>query len=252
MSSRVYDSRASDRPGWGFPSCDTALCRLPRNRADPHGYYAELQVDPAAAAGEIRAAARRLYRRFHPDTGTQPDAGRLQRVKLIAEVLLDPEQRERYNRTPPGKRLLDGLYRSQLSALDLSGLDRAELAVLLKGRPPPPTRPRAGGWFDYLAVDRRAGDMHLAQRWYTCLVGAAPLVGYRGRIKVLLRDGGSPSFDGGSRVMAVPRSWRPSRAAAFALLTVTAGMRHPAWRTADGHESGVVSLSAATRRGKGL
>lgn len=227
MPSRVYDSRASDRPGWGFPSCDTALCRLPRNRADPHGYYAELQVDPAATAGEIRAAARRLYRRFHPDTGTQPDAGRLQRVKLIAEVLLDPEQRERYNRTPPGKRLLDGLYRSQLSALDLSGLDSADLARLLKPSAPP-TGPRAGGWFDYLAVDREPPDMHLAQYWYACLIRTAPLVGYRRRIKVLLHNG-PPWFHPETAVLAIPRGWRPSPGLAFGLWVVVAEQRHPAW-----------------------
>lgn len=225
VSSRVYDSRASDRPGWGFPSCGTELCRLPRNRNDPHGYYAEIGVRPWASAGEIRAAVRGLYRRLHPDTGGDPDPVRLQRVRLIAGVLLDPAQRGRYDRTPPGRRLLDAVYRHELSALDVSRLPDA-------GRPPRPVSPpppgvRAGGWYDYLAVDRQPGDMHLAQRWYAHLVAAAPLVGYRRRIKVMIHDGPA-SFHHGTSVMAIPRGWAPSRGRAFALFTAVAGMRHPA------------------------
>lgn len=225
---RVYDSRSSDRPGWGYPSCGTALCRLPRNRSDPHGYYAEIGVSPAATDEEIRAAVRRLYRRLHPDTGPVPDPERLQRVKLIAEVLLDPVQRERYNQTPPGKRLLDKVYRAELSSLDFAETSPDELQRLLRPVSPPPPQTRTGRWYDYLAVDRRSGDMHLAQRWYAHLVATAPLVGYRRRVKVLLQDGPA-FFHPESAVMAIPRSWTPSTGLAFALWTAVAGQRHPAW-----------------------
>ena len=216
--SRVYDSRLSSNPGVGYPSCSTELCKLPTNRADPHGYYAEIGVPPWADADDIRRAVRRLYRLLHPDTGARPDPARLQRVKLIADVLLDPAERARYDRTPPGKRLLDQVYRSELSAMDFSGLDQGRVEEML--RAPTPTN---GRWYDYLAVDRRAGDMLLAQRWYAALVRAAPLVGYRRRIKVLLHDG-EPSFDHDTAVLAVPRSWRPSTALAFAVFTVEAGV----------------------------
>lgn len=214
--SRVYDSRASDRPGIGYPSCDTALCRLPMNRSDPHGYYRELGVMPWATPDEMRRAVRRLYRRLHPDTGTHPDPDRLQRVKLIADVLLDPDSRNRYNRTPPGKRLLDKVYRSELSALDLSGMTAEDMNSLLSPSPPPPPRRR---WtYDYLAVNRRPGDAARAQRWYAAFVAAAPVVGYRRRIKVLIHDG--PDFyHPDTAVMAIPRSWPPSTALAFSLLS---------------------------------
>lgn len=220
--SRVFDSRLSERPGAGFPSCNTELCRIAVNTADPHGYYAELGVDPWATEEEIRVAARQLYRRLHPDTGARPDPDRLQRVKLIAEVLLDPEARQCYNRTPPGKRMLDSVYRSELSALDFSGLNPEEVEEMLA--PEPVSAPTAGRWYDYLAVDREAGDMHLAQRWYTYLVYAAPMVGYRRRIKVLVHDG--PAFyHPETSVMAIPRHWRPGKAIAFALFTAVAGFR---------------------------
>lgn len=221
--SRFYDSRLS-RPGVGYPSCNTELCRLPRNTADPHGYYSEIGVPPWATAEEIKTAARRLYRRLHPDTGARPDPDRLQRVKLIAEVLLDPVERDKYDRTPPGKRLLDRVYQAELSALDLSGLTAEQIDATLRPVGPTEPAPAPGGrWFDYLAVDHRPGDAVRAHNWYVALVAAAPVVGYRRRIKVLLHDG--PAFyHPDTAVMAVPRSWWPTTALAFALYTAVAGM----------------------------
>lgn len=220
--SRFYDSRFSGRSGAGFPSCNTELCRIPRNSSDPHGYYADIGVPPWATEDEIRARVRHLYRNLHPDTGAAPNVDKLVRVKLIAEVLLDPESRDKYNQTPPGKRLLDRVYRSELSALDFTGVDQETMERMLK--PVPQPQPSAVRWYDYLAVDRREGDMHLAQRWYGALTSAARVVGYRRRIKVLLHDGPA-FFHPDTSVMAIPRSWRPSTALAFALFTAVAGIR---------------------------
>lgn len=219
---KVFVSRDSGNPGVGYPSCNTELCRLPGNRNDPGGYYAEIGVAPWASEDEIRAAVRLLYRRLHPDTGALPNVERLVRVKLIAEVLLDSEQRDKYNSTPPGKRLLDGVYRSELSALDFTGVDRETMERMLKPSAPPPVP--VARWYDYLAVDRQAGDMHLAQRWYGALTSAARVVGYRRKVKVLLHDG--PAFyHPDTSVMAIPRDWTPSSALAFALFTAVAGIR---------------------------
>lgn len=195
---------------------------MPSNMADPHGYYAEIGVLPWATEDEIRSAVRVLYRRLHPDTGARPDPERLQRVKLIAEVLLDPEARDIYNRTPPGRRMLDKVYMAELSALDFSGLAPEEIEEILA--PDEAIQPSTAQWFDYLAIDCEQGDMHLAQRWYTHLMRAARVVGYRCRIKVLIHDG-DPFFHRQNSLMAIPRSWSPSPATAFALLTVVANLR---------------------------
>lgn len=219
--SRVYDSRSSGDPGSGFPSCATELCRIPPNRRDPHGYYAEIGVSPSASPDQIRRAVRALYRRLHPDTGSHPDTLRMQRVKMIAEVLLDPESRHRYNSTPPGMRMLDKLYRSELASLPADALPAEVKDVNLA-----PAVLRSG--YDYLAVDHRDGDRDLAQRWYAELLRTAPLAGYRRRVKVLLHDG--PSwFHSETSVLAIPRFWRPSPGLAFGLWVVVAEQRHPAW-----------------------
>lgn len=220
--SRLFDSRLSERPGAGYPSCNTELCRLPRNMADPHGYYSEIGVMPWATEEEIRFAVRVLYRRLHPDTGARPDSERLQRVKLIAEVLLDSEAREVYNRTPPGRRMLDKVYMAELNALDFSGLSPEDIEDILA--PDETVATPTVQWFDYLAINREPGDMHLAQRWYAHLMRAARVVGYRCRIKVLLHDG-EPFFHHQNSLMAIPRSWSPSVAVAFALLTAVANLR---------------------------
>lgn len=219
--SRVFDSRTGGGSGVGYPSCNVELCRVPMNTADPHGYYAELGVEPWASADRIRSAVRALYRRLHPDTGHRPDPDRLQRVKLIAEVLLDPDSRQRYNRTPPGRRVLDAVYRSELSRLDLSEVDPDEVQKLLS--PLPPTPEDRDPAYDYLAVDHQDRDAESCQRWYAALLAAAPIVGYRRRIRVLIHDG-PPSYDPESAVMAVPRRWTPSTAVAFALFTAVAGL----------------------------
>jgi DnaJ-class molecular chaperone len=63
-------------------------------------YYQLLGVSPAASREEIQSAYRRLARRYHPDVNAGGDAAaRFNEVSDAYEVLHDPAQRARYDRS---------------------------------------------------------------------------------------------------------------------------------------------------------
>jgi DnaJ-class molecular chaperone len=63
-------------------------------------YYQLLGVRPDASREEIQSAYRRLARRYHPDVNAGGDAGaRFNEVSDAYEVLHDPAQRARYDRS---------------------------------------------------------------------------------------------------------------------------------------------------------
>jgi DnaJ-class molecular chaperone len=58
-------------------------------------YYSILGVDPACAMREIRAAYRRLAKKYHPDLGGDPT--RFHDIRSAYEVLSDPDRRKEYD-----------------------------------------------------------------------------------------------------------------------------------------------------------
>lgn len=69
--------------------------------ASADDYYARLQVSPDATQAEIKAAFRRLARRYHPDLNPD-DPGALEKFRALHEayeVLTDQVMRQRYDRT---------------------------------------------------------------------------------------------------------------------------------------------------------
>ncbi|ACU41695.1 DnaJ-like chaperonin [Mycobacterium phage DirtMonster] len=227
--SGLFDSRkAPGSRGIGYPSCNTELALIPPNTADPHGYYAEIGVNPWASMDQIRFRVRHLYRTYHPDTGIEPDVDKLNRVRNIASVLLDPLARDKYNRTPKGMRLMDAVFAAELSKLDdLQTLDEVELQRVLKPvKANPYGAHNAGTRYDYFAInshrDPWRADGLKAQLWYHFLVEAAPLVNYRRVIKVLMTDGPA-EYHHDACMMVIPRSWEPSQSLAYSLFTHVAG-----------------------------
>src|SRR5689334_10188012 len=62
-------------------------------------YYETLGLPRDATSGDIRAAYRKLARRYHPDINKEEGAEeRFKEVAEAYEVLSDPEKRERYDR----------------------------------------------------------------------------------------------------------------------------------------------------------
>jgi len=231
QKSELFDSRKAPRSkGIGYPSCNTELALLPPNTKDPHGYYAEIGIDPGASHKDLRAAIRRLLRSHHPDTG-DGDTERFNRIKNIATVLLDPIARDKYNRTPPGMRLMDAVYEAELSKVDeLQGLDEEQLNAVFVPQEAPknPYATSLGYRYDYFARDHHAdpwrADGLKAQMWYHFLIEAAPLVNYRSTIKVLITSG-EATYHHGVGIMEIPRQWEPSSALAMSLFTHVAGFR---------------------------
>lgn len=61
-------------------------------------YYQTLGVEPNANEAEIKAAYRRLARRYHPDVSKEPDAEeKFKAVNEAYEVLRDPQKRAAYD-----------------------------------------------------------------------------------------------------------------------------------------------------------
>jgi curved DNA-binding protein len=66
-------------------------------------YYEELGIESNASKEEIRSARKRLIRAIHPDQHVDEIKRRLAEVRTrhlnsIAEMLLDPEERRRYDK----------------------------------------------------------------------------------------------------------------------------------------------------------
>lgn len=71
--------------------------RMPEIRAD-EDYYATLGVSRSASDAEIKAAFRRLARKYHPDVNKADDAKeKFQQVSRAYEVLSDADTRQRYD-----------------------------------------------------------------------------------------------------------------------------------------------------------
>ncbi len=47
--------------------------------------------------GDIEALRRNLAKRFHPDTGKEPNAARMKEINNASDILSDPEQRKAYD-----------------------------------------------------------------------------------------------------------------------------------------------------------
>ncbi len=122
-------------------------------------YYAALGVERTATADQIKAAYRKLARKFHPDVSKEKDAEeRFKEVAEAYETLKDPEKRAAYDdlgrhapgdefRPPPDWGQSFGGTQFSFDDVDLSDLF-ANLAGQSRGRARAPNAPRPGQDFE--------------------------------------------------------------------------------------------------------
>jgi curved DNA-binding protein len=122
-------------------------------------YYAALGVERTATADQIKAAYRKLARKFHPDVSKEKDAEeRFKDVAEAYETLKDPEKRAAYDqlgrhapgdefRPPPDWGQSFGGTQFSFDDVDLADLF-ANLAGQSRGRSRAPNAPRPGQDFE--------------------------------------------------------------------------------------------------------
>jgi curved DNA-binding protein CbpA len=142
--------------------CDNPAAWLahagPRGQASvQRDYFAVLEIGPGASEQEIRAAYRRLARRYHPDLHPDRADGeqRLKELNAAYEVLGDATQRARYLRT-----------RRVHVRVDVTASEAAPAAPRPPSPPPPPP-------FGYVVYGSHV-DLSGGRRGRRAYGGAAP------------------------------------------------------------------------------
>jgi DnaJ-like protein len=127
---------------------------------NPPNYYELLGISENFTCDQINGLRKIFAKRFHPDTGTEPDGPRFARINDAIDILSDPDKRPTYDRD-----LEDA--RAQARERDQAEKARAEAARRKAERAPGPT---AGDAF----ADAMAGQRSREPRG-----GPAPTAGGR-------------------------------------------------------------------------
>ena len=115
--------------------------------------YEELEVSTNASPEVIQAAYRRLARKYHPDSSSEPDATRMVRLNAAFEILSRAEQRRAYDMWRAGRPRADTGGRT--SGSEPRSARREPGAAPRQASPESPrrrSRSRIGPWTLLLAV----------------------------------------------------------------------------------------------------
>lgn len=165
--------------GRGWLTAERSLVRFV-NRNDANGYYEALGLSPNASREDIKAAYRRLVKTVHPDRGGDEELFLF--ITEIANVLLDGESKVAYDSV--GR---DALY--------IGNMERAELARrgLMEAANEAMTKPCSSHWACFTNSGFPPNED--TDAWIDFCREVSPAVGYRGKIRVGIVEGG-PSWPG--------------------------------------------------------
>jgi len=166
--------------GRGWPTSENALVKfVNRNKNDANGYYKALGLKPDATRDEIKAAYRKLAKQLHPDLGGDEEMFRF--IADIASTLLNEETKRIYDSVKNGS-----IY---LGLLEMEELARSGVSV--NDKKPSISKsewPFSSHWScltNYGFWPEKDVD-----EWVDFCREVSPAVGYRGKIRVGVIEGG--------------------------------------------------------------
>ena len=173
--------------GRGWLSAERALVQRV-NRNDANGYYKALGLKPDATRDEIKAAYRKMAKAHHPDLGGDEELFMF--ITQIADVLLDPEKKNDYDSTSGNSVYLGNIEREEL----------ARNGIIDLGDKPEPQVNSDSHWACLTDVGCKPGED--TDAWIDLCWQVSPAVGYRGKIRVGVIEGGpkwpcSPDYQWG-------------------------------------------------------
>jgi hypothetical protein len=168
-------------PGRGWLTAETALVQHV-NRNDANGYYKTLGLPPDATREEIKAAYRRLAKRLHPDRGGDEELFRF--VADIASTLLDPKTKSLYDSVGSDSIFLGTMEQEELARSGLSAKENGNVEQKTTIHKEPQTQ----HWACLITPGLSPGQD--TDAWAILCREVSPAVGYRGKIRVGVVEGG--------------------------------------------------------------
>lgn len=174
MTDNPPEDRYQIHMGKGWYTSEDGLVKFV-NRNDANGYYKAFSLSPDATRDEIKAAYRRLVKTLHPDRDGDEEMFRF--VAEIANVLLNEDTKTVYDSVSGN----DAIYLGNMEREELSraGFLRKQREESLSGEP---------HWACLTTYGFPPGKD--TDEWIDLCWEASRAVGYRGKIRVGVLEGG--------------------------------------------------------------
>lgn len=157
--------------GRGWYTSENALVKF-RNKNDANGYYKALGLLPDATKAEIKKAFRKIVKTLHPDRGGDEELFRF--IVEIADVLLSEESKTTYDSVDSEHIYLGDMEREELLRAGFSEVEKGE---------------HVSEYWACLTDSGFSPDID-TDAWTELCREVSPAVGYRGKIRVGVVEGG--------------------------------------------------------------
>lgn len=161
--------------GRGWPTSESALVRRV-NRNDANGYYKALGLNPDATREEIKAAYHKMVKILHPDRGGDEELFRF--IVEVANILLNSGSKSEYDSVGNNAIYLGDMEREELARNGIRPDDQQLI----------PRQNNNMRWACLTSSGFCPGED--TDAWIDFCFQVSPAVGYRGKIRVGVVEGG--------------------------------------------------------------